>query len=95
METTIRAINTHWSTNKKMEIFKLDIQARAKYPGQISLLKPVVPDDKVGVAIVDPGLHRPLPPLDVASAPHQGCHRPLSRSPLRKLAVCPSRLLTT
>ena len=41
------------------------------------MLKPVVPDDKIGVAIVDAGLHRPLPPLDVTSTSHQCCHRPL------------------
>ena len=44
----------------------------------------VVPDDEVGVAVVDLGQVRGLvpvqmcsPPLDVASAPHQRRHRPL------------------
>ena len=74
METK-RATNTHQgqpAVAKKMEILNLDVQVIL-----ISKLKPVVPDDKIGVAIVDAGLHRPLPPLDVASPPHQRCHRPL------------------
>ena len=54
----------------------------------------MVPDDQVGVTIVHPRLHHPLPPLDVAAAPHQRCHGPLPRRAIVQLATRPHRLPT-
>ena len=63
-------------------------------PVKIVLLEPVVPDDQVGITIVHPRLHHPLPPLDVAAAPHQRCHGPLSWRAIVQLATRPHRLPT-
>ena len=98
---TIRATNTHGSSRSsgtnsrniqsRYSSFPYGLNILAEYP---SMLEPVVPDDKVSVAVVDSGLHCPLPPLDVASTSHQRRHRPLSGRRL-SFAVWPARNLTT
>ena len=61
----------------------------------------MVPDDEVGVAVVDLGEVRGLvpvevspPPLDVAPPPHQRGHRPLHRLVLGLARVLPTLALS-